>query len=170
MLVQIFRGSGQRSLLIYVVYGLAGARWEQQKKNETLKMLKEVQKDAAMRGDVAAIICGDLKVEPTTVQEFMAEMKTGWNDAAHWGTDGFDESPTCTKGKGSGIDWALMNRAVSVMLKAYDVQKGFKEQKSSFREAYTGYADCRADLQHAQNSGLTREIIPSQARIMCRLR
>ena len=69
MIAQIFRGQGKRSLIIYAVYGLAGARWEYEKKQKTISLLKEVAKDARMRGDVASIICGDINLEPSEVPQ-----------------------------------------------------------------------------------------------------
>ena len=76
MAVQIFRGAGRRSILIYLLYGVSGSRTDPRKKAHTLRMLRSVARDAAMRGGIAAMIAGDMNLEIRVVPGYMREMAT----------------------------------------------------------------------------------------------
>ena len=63
LLVQLFYGKGNRSILIYIVYGQAGSRWEQSKKDELESMIAAITHDMNGRGSVPALIVGDFNIQ-----------------------------------------------------------------------------------------------------------
>ena len=63
LLVQLFYGKGNRSILIYIVYGQAGSRWEQSKKDELESMIAAITHDMNGRGSVPALIDGDFNIQ-----------------------------------------------------------------------------------------------------------
>ena len=129
MCIQVFRGEGKRSMIFYLCYGEAGARWEQVKKKRTLKMLRAIQRDTVLRGDVCAFICGDMNLELADVSEWYDSMwKLGWCDASKWGSAAEQAKPTSRKGAGSKIDWVLCNKAACNGMETYEVVRGLKEK------------------------------------------
>ena len=129
MCIQVFRGDGKRSMIFYLCYGEAGARWELIKKKRTLKMLRAIQRHTVLRGDVCAFICGDMNLELANISDWYASMcKLGWCDASKWGSAAEQAKPTCRKGGGSKIDWVLCNRPACNGMESYEVVRGLKEK------------------------------------------
>ena len=63
LLVQIFYGKGDRSIPIYILYGHAGSRWEQSKKDELEGMISDISNGLNSRGSILACIVGDFNVQ-----------------------------------------------------------------------------------------------------------
>ena len=60
--VQIFRSSEKRSIIIYIIYGKSGARWEPSKKDYNKQLLNAVLEDSVLRGDLATVVRGDFNL------------------------------------------------------------------------------------------------------------
>ena len=59
---QIWLGNGGTSLLVYVVYGPSGARWEKHKRQYLDSLLDALGQDVAARGDLPVLILGDFNM------------------------------------------------------------------------------------------------------------
>ena len=125
MAVQVHRSSQKRSCIFYILYGIAGARWDAGKRKMVQNMISAVQRDATTRGAMATVICGDFNLEITDFPAQAEQLSMDrWVDAAHWGCDGFCDQPTSLKGKGSRIDLAFVNNVAASMMSTYELQDG----------------------------------------------
>ena len=123
--VQIFRSSERRSIIVYVICGKSGARWEADKKEYNKQLLRAVHEDSIQRGDIATIVCGDFNLTVNDAPEEVGlYQKSRWVDAAIFGIHGFDDRPTSLKGTGARIDLAFFNQTASVLAKGYDLLEG----------------------------------------------
>lgn len=127
--VQIFRSDEKRSVILYIIYGKSGARWEPSKRDYNRQMLSAIHEDSVLRGDLATIICGDfnLTVEDAT-DVFNLYKKSRWVDAALFGNTGFDDRPTSMKGHGARIDMALLNHTAASLPCQYDLMDGINTE------------------------------------------
>ena len=118
--------------MIYVLYGQAGARWEQAKKDELENMLADVSKDIQTRGSVPACIVGDLnvQVQESRLLQKLLDSKILF-DAQQLGTSTEQAKPTSHKGSGSRIDFVLANHFAAGFLKSYNVVPGILPQDHS---------------------------------------
>lgn len=118
--------------MIYVLYGQAGARWEQAKKDELENMLADVSKDIQTRGSVPACIVGDLnvQVQESRLLQKLLDSKILF-DAQQLGTSTEQAKPTSHKGSGSRIDFVLANHFAAGLLKSYNVGPGILPQDHS---------------------------------------
>ena len=108
--IQLFRGDGKRSVMLYCVYGHVGARWEADKRTFLHEMLEGIFEDVAMRGGIPAAIVGDYNIEVGESALIQRYLRCDWHDAATWSTQPSADMITSMKGKGSRIDLCLMNR------------------------------------------------------------
>lgn len=123
--VQIFRSNQQRSLVVYVVYGKSGARWEPPKKECNKQMLKAILEDSVLRGDVATVFCGDINLTVEDAPDvFDSFQKSRWVDTAWFGVEGFDGRPTSLKGNGARIDLSFVNQTASCLIQKYQLLDG----------------------------------------------
>jgi hypothetical protein len=121
----VHRSSQKRSCIFYILYGIAGARWDAGKRKMVQNMISAVQRDATTRGAMATAICGDFNLEITDFPAQAEQLSMDrWVDAAHWGCDGFCDQPTSLKGKGSRIDLAFVNNVAASMMSTYELQDG----------------------------------------------
>lgn len=60
--VKVFTGDGSSHFLIYVLYGVSGARWNIEMKTETHRLIEDVCADIACKG-LPAIFGGDLNLQ-----------------------------------------------------------------------------------------------------------
>ena len=127
--MQIFRSDEKRSVILYIIYGKSGARWEPSKRDYNRQMLSAIHEDSVLRGDLATIICGDfnLTVEDAT-DVFNLYKKSRWVDAALFGNTGFDDRPTSMKGHGARIDMALLNHTAASLACQYDLMDGINTE------------------------------------------
>ena len=123
--VQLFRSSEKRSFIIYILYGISGARWETHKKTYVQSMVAAVHKDSQLRGSVAMVMCGDFNLEiddfPRQAERLFLDR---WLDSARWGPSGSCTDPTSLRGKGARIDLALVNTTASSSLVSYCLEDG----------------------------------------------
>ena len=123
--VQLYRSDERRSIVIYVLYGWSGARWEMAKKAYDQQLIQAVQDDATRRGDLPMVICGDFNLEITDAPEEFETLKHArWVDCASWGIGGFDSRPTSLKGRGSRIDLGFVNQTAASLMRSYDLLPG----------------------------------------------
>ena len=138
MILQIFRQSGQRSMIVYVVHGHSGARWEPEKRKAVVDLLEAVLEDSVSRGDVATTLVGDMNVEPGDVPTVMDKYRrSGWHDTALWGAPGDPQRSTSTKGKGARIDWALVNATAATTMRSFGVVEGVQAAEHDRHMALT---------------------------------
>jgi exonuclease III len=129
ILVQGYRGKGERSFLIYGIYGHAGSRWDADKKKQTHAMLYAVCRDMVARGPQIAYIIGDFNFQIDESDPLQTYMRAGFlYDAAMWGPQGTVPANTCHKGAGSRIDLILMTHQASRLCQDYVVVPGFSEK------------------------------------------
>jgi exonuclease III len=132
ILVQGYRGKGERSFLIYGIYGHAGSRWDADKKKQTHAMLYAVCRDMVARGPQIAYIIGDFNFQIDESDPLQTYMRAGFlYDAAMWGPQGTVPANTCHKGAGSRIDLILMTHQSSRLCQDYVVVPGFSEKDHS---------------------------------------
>ena len=123
--VQLFRSDEKRSFIIYVLYGISGARWEIPKREYVQKLIAAIHRDSVQRGGLATVICGDFNLEVSDFTVQYEQLRTDhWVDAAYFGTNGFCNDNTSYKGKGSRIDLAFVNTCAAGALQSYSVQEG----------------------------------------------
>ena len=122
---RLYRSDEHRSIVIYVLYGWSGARWEMAKKAYDQQLIQAVQDDATRRGDLPMVICGDFNLEITDAPEEFETLKHArWVDCASWGIGGFDSRPTSLKGRGSRIDAGFVNQTAASLMRSYDLLPG----------------------------------------------
>lgn len=123
--VQLFRNSEKHSILIYILYGKSGARWEPPKMKYNQDMVSAVQEDVVSRGEVSAVMCGDFNMTVEEAGDTFAKLRYGrWVDSAMFGICGFDNSPTSLQGKGARIDLAFLNHNATRSMKRYSLMEG----------------------------------------------
>ena len=125
LLVQLFYGKGNRSILIYIVYGQAGSRWEQSKKDELESMIAAITHDMNGRGSIPALIVGDFNIqisESNLLQKLLFTKQ--WYDANCLGSADEKVKNTSHKNSGSRIDFVFANTMAVGLLKTYQVVPG----------------------------------------------
>ena len=63
--VQLFFQAGGRSVILYALYGYAGARWEHARKDTAETMYRDIAQDIAARGSIPAYIAGNFNLQVT---------------------------------------------------------------------------------------------------------
>ena len=84
---QIFFQKGERSVILYGLYGHAGARWDSDRKKLVEQMLHDVSQDMLMRGSVPVLIAGDYNVqihESRVLQHYILNQHLF--DSCDWGS------------------------------------------------------------------------------------
>lgn len=105
VVAQIFYGAGERSILIYTIYGHAGARWEQARRREAENMIQDIAQDIAARGSIPAIIAGDFNLQINDSPLMQKLLRSGdYVDAHPWGSNAEQAKNTSHKNSGSRID------------------------------------------------------------------
>ena len=118
---QIWLGNGGTSLLVYVVYGPSGARWEKHKRQNLNSLLDALGQDVAARGDLPVLILGDFNMVIAESPMLKQLLRTGgWYDCRTLGTPAARQAPTCHVQGGSQIDHILATRV------AYDQACNFQ--------------------------------------------
>ena len=125
VVAQIFYGTGERSILIYTIYGHAGARWEQARRREAENMIQDIAQDIAARGSIPAIIAGDFNLQINDSPLMQKLLRSGdYVDAHSWGSNAEQAKNTSHKNSGSRIDLFLANNVASSLIQAYQVRPG----------------------------------------------
>ena len=125
MCVQLFRVDERRSVIVYVLYGKSGGRWEPEKKKYNAQLLEAVHEDSLCRGDVATIVCGDMNITMEDCPEPLDRYRRDrWVDSAWFGQHGFDCRRTSLKGQGARIDIAILNQTAGALARSYDLSEG----------------------------------------------
>lgn len=122
VVAQVVAGSGNRSFLIYAIYGHAGARWEADATKELESVLKHIGDDVASRGATPAFITGDLNIQVDESLRIQSLRRTKlFVDAKDWGIPAEQIKNTFHKQKGSRIDLCLANQPGSRLLRTCKV-------------------------------------------------
>ena len=122
---QVFYKGGTRSLLIYGLYGHAGARWDQPRKDLVEAMLTDIAQDIVSRGSTAAIIAGDFNVQVCESRLIKKNLHTTtWFDAVAFGTPTEQIKQTSHAKNGSRIDMLFANDIAARLLTSYKVVPG----------------------------------------------
>ena len=125
LLVQIFYGCGARSMLIYIVYGPAGARWEQHKKDELEEMVSAITLDIAGRGSMPVCVVGDFNIQVSESKLLQTLLNTHqWFDAYQLGCPAEQAKHTLHKANGSRIDFVFTNSLAAGLVETYTVVPG----------------------------------------------
>lgn len=125
VVAQVVAGSGNRSFIIYAIYGHAGARWDADRKKELKSMLKHSGDNVASRGATPAFITGDFNIQVTESLYIQSLLRTKlFMDAKDWGTPVEQIKHTSHKQNGSRIDLCLANQSGSMLLTNYKVCDG----------------------------------------------
>ncbi|CAE7437407.1 unnamed protein product [Symbiodinium sp. CCMP2592] len=111
--IQLFRGKGKRSCIVYCVYGHAGARWESSKREMLHAMLRDIFQDAVTRGGVPIMIVGDYNIEIAESTYLQSCIACDWIDASRWCRQDAQSMLTSLKGGGSRIDMCIMNQSAA---------------------------------------------------------
>ena len=61
--VQVWAGKGDLPIFFYTAYAPSGARWDADKRAYAHRMLHAIEHDIAERGDIAALLVGDLNLQ-----------------------------------------------------------------------------------------------------------
>ena len=132
LLVQIFYGCGSRSMLIYILYGPAGARWEQTKKDEIEQIITDISLDIASRGSVPVCIVGDFNIQVSESRLLQKLLQTRqWFDAHQLGSLEEQQKNTSHTKNGSRIDFVFTNMLASTLVTTYKVVPGVLPQDHS---------------------------------------
>ena len=124
--ISIHSGKGNREVLLYVIYGIAGARWNSQLRHQTHQVIESVLADAAARG-LPALMGGDLNLEQHASDMLQRLPLNGWSSIANHFN--YEEQPTCYKGGQSHIDHVYANALATPLI------------ADSFLGSRTGFAD-----------------------------
>lgn len=106
------------SFVIYILYGISGARWETSKREYVQKLVAAAHRDSVQRGALSTVSCGDFNLETDGFAQQHEQLRTSrWVDAAYFGSQGFCNDNTY-KGKGSRIDLAFVNACAAGLLQS----------------------------------------------------
>ena len=130
--VQIFFQKGERSIIIYGVYGLAGARWEQVRKDAAEAMYQDIAQDIISRGSIPACVAGDFNVQIQESCLLQKYINTGtWIDAVNHGSTIEQAKLTSLKNNGSRIDMLFAHSFAAELITNYQVKPGVLPQDHS---------------------------------------
>ena len=100
--VQLWLGTGGVSILVYVVYGMSGARWEASKKTYFHTMFEAIKQDRISRGPIPAVLLGDFNLEITDSYPIRSALQARfWCDTRDKSSTDMQSKTTCHKGKAS---------------------------------------------------------------------
>ena len=122
---QVFFKKGERSIIIYGLYGHAGARWEADRKKLLEDMLQDISHDVTMRGSVPVVIAGDYNVqihESRLLEKYLQSQQ--YFDACQWGTPADKVKNTSHTKNGSRIDLLLANPLCARLILDYKIRPG----------------------------------------------
>ena len=130
--VQVFYNKGERSIIIYGIYGVAGARWEQVRKDAAEAMYQDIAQDIISRGSIPACVAGDFNVQIQESRLLQKYINTGtWIDAANYGSTTEQAKLTSHKNNGSRIDMMFANPFAAELITNYRVKPGVLPQDHS---------------------------------------
>ena len=122
--VQIWLGDGNQCIFICNLYLPSGARWEAHKKKYAHDCLKAVQQDLCERGDVVALVLGDMNLTLEDSKVLQAwKAKGPLIDTNCTAPAGFRWNATCHQGKGSRIDFILAYKSAIDLVQNYKVTR-----------------------------------------------
>eukprot|EP00971_Amphidinium_carterae_P176456 3498651-Amphidinium_carterae.2 len=128
LVVEIFRGSANRNLLLYVLYGHAGARWVPKQMAQVSKLLRAVAADMAARGPLPCIVVGDLNAEVEECPALASLLQSRvWHNVADVFPDQ-PRQPTSFHGGVSTIDFILVNSPALPYVSSFAVVMGLSER------------------------------------------
>ena len=120
--IQLWCGTGNSCIFLYAAYLPSGARWETEKRKYSHECLEAITEDIKQRGDIPAILLGDLNL---TVDD--SKLLQQWNKSGTWidvnltaGPDTRNQN-TCHQGKGSRIDFILASPNMFDLMNNYQV-------------------------------------------------
>lgn len=98
--VQLWLGTGGVSILVYVVYGMSGARWEASKKTYFHTLFEAIKQDRISRGPIPAVLLGDFNLEITDSYPIRSALQARfWCDTRDKSSADMQLKTTCHKGK-----------------------------------------------------------------------
>ena len=117
--MSIFTGNGKQQILMYIIYGVSGARWSLDLKRQTHHIVESVLADAASRG-LPAILGGDFNLEISDSTFLQSMPQIGWTNLAEFSHQA--TTPTCFRGKnGSVIDFIWANSLMMASFSDFSV-------------------------------------------------
>ena len=130
--IQVFYNKGERYLILYAVYGHAGARWEQNRRDELETLLHDVAQDMIARGSIPACIAGDFNLQVQESNFLQKYINTGfWIDSVSFGSSEEQNKPTSHNKNGSRIDMLMANSLAAEPPFDYQVKPGVLPQDHS---------------------------------------
>ena len=114
----LWLGTGKYRMNCYVLYGPAGARWNDGLRQQTHSLIQAVLDDAAAQG-LPAIFGGDINLglcDSDLLQRLPQLEWTSLVDMVNLAAE-----PTCYKGKGSTIDFVFANPLALMAFKAFSL-------------------------------------------------
>ena len=98
--VQLWLGTGGVSILVYVVNGMSGARWEASKKTYFHTLFEAIKQDRISRGPIPAVLLGDFNLEITDSYPIRSALQARfWCDTRDKSSADMQLKTTCHKGK-----------------------------------------------------------------------
>ena len=117
--VKVFTGDGSSHFLIYVLYGVSGARWNIEMKTETHRLIEDVCADIACKG-LPAIFGGDLNLQLNESPLLERLPQLNFTNLAIFSSKAHEA--TCFKGKkGSTIDHVFVNQLMMATFSSFQV-------------------------------------------------
>ena len=114
--ISLHIGNGHRELLLYVIYGISGSRWNAHLRRQTHGIIESALADAASRG-LPAMIGGDFNLTEADSDLLQRLPLLGWTSlSAHVG---MQDIPTCFKNGSSHLDFEYVNNLVLPLFDTY---------------------------------------------------